>query len=101
MSFFKKLASLFAVPVGGVSSYDYWMDVQCNRCGEVIHARVDLRNDLSPEFEGGDIPSSYYCRKVLIGEKQCFQQIEVTLKFDAKRKLIDQTITGGKIAETD
>jgi hypothetical protein len=36
---------------------------------------------------------------VLIGQQHCYQQIEVTLTFDAKRNLIDQKIQGGKFVE--
>ena len=101
MGFLKKLANLFMPSAGGANPYAYWVEVQCNRCGEVVRARVDLRNDLSPEFDAGDVPVSYYCRKVLIGEKQCFNQIELVMKFDSKRKLIDQTVSGGKLVEED
>ncbi|MCA2000701.1 MAG: hypothetical protein LDL51_02425 [Chloroflexi bacterium] len=74
----------------------YAFSVKCNRCGEVIECRVDLSNDLSVEYEaGGDI---FFARKMLIGEKRCFQRIEVELKFDAGRKLLERRITGGEFA---
>lgn len=93
MGFLQKLSKLFTP-----APYDrnYYIYVQCSRCGEKIQARVDLSNDLSPEYESTDDASQYYCRKVLIGEKRCFQPIEVILKFDAQRRLIDSAITGGK-----
>ncbi len=72
----------------------YTFSVKCNRCGEVITGRVDLSNDLSVEYEaGGDI---FYARKVLMGENRCFQRIEVELKFNPNRELLEQHVTGGE-----
>jgi hypothetical protein len=72
--------------------------VQCLRCGEQIRGRVDLRNDLSIEYDGGG-SASYHCRKVVMGSGRCFQQIEVYLNFDANHKLTDRQIQGGKFVE--
>ena len=80
---------------GDVSSY--WIAVQCDRCGEVIRARVNLANDLSAEYDENGNKTGYICRKVLLGKQHCFQQIEVTLRFDAKRKLVDCEVTDGKL----
>jgi DNA-directed RNA polymerase subunit N (RpoN/RPB10) len=95
MSFFKKLSSFFSsksgAPVG-------WVTVKCNRCGEVIRARVNLYHDLSMEYDE-DGKTTFFCRKVLIGEKQCFQRIEVRLTYDANRKLHSREITGGQFVE--
>jgi len=72
----------------------YTFSVKCNRCGEVIEGRVDLNNDLSVEYEeGGDI---FFARKVLMGENRCFQRIEVELKFNPNRDLLEQHVTGGQ-----
>ena len=92
MSFFKKLSNLFSskppeTPI-------LWIYARCNRCGEVVSARVNRYNDLSIDYDEGD-RTSYHCHKLLIGEKQCFQRIEVDLTFDAKRNLASREITGG------
>lgn len=72
----------------------YAFSVKCRRCGEVISGRVDLNNDLSVEYEaGGDV---FHARKILIGENRCFQRIEVELKFNASRDLLEQHVTGGE-----
>ncbi|MEP7359420.1 MAG: hypothetical protein ABI847_19370, partial [Anaerolineales bacterium] len=63
---------------------------------EVIEAPVDLRNDLSVEYDGPSGAAEYVCRKVLMGKARCFQQVEVVLRFDANKKLIDNETTGGK-----
>jgi hypothetical protein len=92
MNFFKRLFS----GRSGPSQKEYYVfKVKCKRCGEIIEGRVDVDNDLSVEYEsGGD---NYYCRKVLMGEGKnlCYQQIEVGLKFDAKRKLVEKRIEHG------
>jgi len=77
--------------------------VQCNKCGEKLRVRVDVWNELTSEYDGNsDDPASYICRKVLIGEKMCYQPIELNLKFDRNHKLIKQEINGGKyIAEAE
>lgn len=92
MNLFKKL---FGSPAKSAQRY-YNFSVKCNRCGEVIEGRVDLNNDLSVEYEeGGDI---FYARKVLMGENRCFQRIEVELKFNSTRELLEQHITGGQFS---
>jgi hypothetical protein len=74
--------------------------VQCSKCGEKLKARVDIWNELTPDYAGNsDNASSYFCRKVLVGEKQCYQPIELRLKFDKNHKLVDKSIMGGKFIE--
>lgn len=73
----------------------YVFTVKCRRCGDVIEGRVDLDNDLSVEYEtGGD---TFHARKVLMGDGKnlCYQQIEVSLKFDSRRKLVDRRVESG------
>jgi hypothetical protein len=99
MGIFKKLSEMFSSS-GRNEGVSYWYSVKCNRCGEQIRARVDLRNDLSvfygdEEEAGASAPQGYYCRKVIIGENLCFQKIEVELTFDNNRKVIDRKISGG------
>lgn len=75
----------------------YAFSVRCDRCGEVIEGRVDLNNDLSVEYEGNE--SVYFGRKVLMGSGRCFQQIEVELKFDSARNLLNREAAGGAFVE--
>jgi hypothetical protein len=74
----------------------YVFQVKCNRCGEIVEGRVDLDNDLSLEFE--DNKNVYFGRKVVMGSGRCFQQIEVELKFDSSRQLLEQQVTGGQFS---
>jgi lysyl-tRNA synthetase class I len=98
MGFFSKL---FGGSKARAGKKDYYIfNVKCQRCGEVLEGRVDVDNDLSVEYEtGGD---RFYCRKVLMGDGKnlCYQQIEVGLKFDDKRKLIEKRVeSGGEFVE--
>ena len=94
MNFLKQLFS-FSQPN---TSPIYSIAVKCNRCGEIIQAAINLHNDLSVEYsESGE--QTYICRKMLMGKVRCFQQIEVTLVFDANRKLVSEEVVGGKIIE--
>jgi hypothetical protein len=96
MGFLKKFSSLFASPSSSLDeSGATWLYVRCNRCGEKLRTRVNTRTELSPEFGNSDLATSFHCRKVLIGEKRCYQQIELNLNFDNKYRLIDKQISGG------
>ena len=92
MNFFKKVFSSRPDPAD--KKY-YTFHVKCRRCGEIIEGRVDLEHNLSEEYE--DESRFFYCRKVLMGDGQnrCYQQIEVGLKFDANRKLLERRIEAG------
>jgi hypothetical protein len=96
MGFFKKLSDIFS-PSSPQKTSDFaaYFTVKCNRCGELIKARINLRNDLSLMDNSNPSHPTYFCRKVLIGEKRCFQTIEVELTFDSKRNIINRQISGG------
>ena len=94
MGFFK---TLFNRSVHNSPSDFYTFAVQCKRCGEVIEGRVNLNNDLSVEYENGH--DVYFVRKTVMGNSKCFQQIEVELKFNIDRKLLERQATGGQFAE--
>lgn len=95
MGFLKKLFS--GTPAKRDKRY-YVFQIKCNRCGEIIEGRVDLDNDLSVEFE--DEREVFHVRKGLVGNNRCFQPMEVELKFDSERQLIEQRVTGGEFVES-
>ena len=94
MGFIKKLFS-------GSSSRStaslYSFKVKCNRCGERIEGHVNLSNDLSVEYE--DNREVFFVRKMLMGSGHCFQQIEVEMKFNADRNLLEKQVHGGQFVE--
>ncbi len=98
MSLLKKLSGLFAGSGGPLPKF-YSIVVQCSRCGEIVESKVNLANDLSIEYDESGQTTGYNCRKVLVGKQRCFQQIEVTLAFDARHNLQDRQVTGGKFVE--
>jgi hypothetical protein len=101
VSFFKRLTRLFTSSAPSVDRSIYAVKVQCSRCGEIISTPVDLRNDLSAEYDEATGATTYIGRKVLMGRQRCFQQIEVMLRFDEGHKLLDREINGGKFVETE
>jgi hypothetical protein len=101
VSLFKRLTRLFAPSASSVDRSIYPITAQCSRCGEIISTPVDMRNDLSAEYDEATGATTYISRKVLMGRQRCFQQIEVTLRFDGGHKLLDREITGGKFVEAE
>jgi hypothetical protein len=97
MNLFKRLSNL--VKPRARTSPAQWVTVRCDRCGETLQARINLYNDLSVEYGEKESDTTYVCRKQLVGEQGCFQRIEVTLTFDAKRLLIDREISGGQFID--
>ncbi len=89
MGFLNSLKSLFGGS-GEAQDEAFWIYVRCRRCGEVIKTRLHLQNELSPNDEGG-----YTLTKTLVGNRHCFERIEVTLIFDENRHLIDREIVRG------
>jgi len=87
MGFLDAIKSVFS---GGGSDNAHWVYVRCNRCGETIKTRIDLRNDLSRQDDGG-----YIVKKVLMGSQRCFERIDVTLTFDDQRRITDRQIQRG------
>lgn len=98
MGFMKQLADLFGGKGEGNIHREY---VRCARCGEKLAVRVNLDNELSPQYEEGE--GAYYVRKGVLGsgETRCFQTIEVELYFDYEKRLVSRYITGGEFITAD
>lgn len=95
MSFLRKIASALS-PKGAEEGEALWVYVRCNKCGETIKTRIDLRHDLTPNYSDEGRVTDYVVRKGLIGSQRCFERIEVKLTFDPQRQLISREITGGQ-----
>ena len=94
MNILRRLKDLFTSAAEDRSAY--WVYVQCDDCGEKLHTRINLYNDLSIRYADLENETTYFCRKTLIGSEQCFRPIEVELTFDEQRNLIDKKIEGGQ-----
>ena len=101
MSFLQRLGRLLVPQAAAPTRSLQTIMVQCNRCGEVISAALDLRNDMSAEYDESTGATTFVSRKVLMGRQRCFQQIEVTLFFDSKHHLTSKEVAGGKFVEPD
>ncbi len=95
MSVLDRLRQLFTPAAAGPDQRAHPLQVRCRRCGEIITVRIDLMNDLSPNYDAG----GYTVHKVVVGSGQnrCFQRIEVDLTFDAQKRLLSQEASGGEI----
>ncbi|HTX91293.1 MAG TPA: hypothetical protein VMC09_08755 [Anaerolineales bacterium] len=94
MNFFKKL---FTPPPSNSGTF-HRFSVKCKRCGEIIQGQVNVNNEPSLEFDGSGKPY-YICRKVLMGNQMCFQQIEVIFKFNEMRGILERQVTGGEFVD--
>lgn len=95
MSFLKKIASALSLKGAGEGDA-LWIYVRCDKCGEKIRTRIDLRHDLTPNYSAEGRVASYFSRKVLIGSRGCFEPIEVKLTFDTQRRVVSREIAGGQ-----
>lgn len=96
MGLLKGIKSFFAG--SGREERVHWEYVRCLRCKEKLAVRVDLENELTPQYENESTEGAYYVRKGVLGsgKTRCFQMIEVELYFDAERKPVSRYITGGE-----
>ena len=101
MSFLQRLGRLLVPQNAGPTRSLQTITVKCNRCGEVISAALDLRNDMSADYNENTGATTFVSRKVLMGRQRCFQQIEVTLFFDSHHRLTSKEVVGGKFVEPD
>jgi len=95
MGFLKRISSLLSPEPAGEAEA-LWVYVRCNRCGEKIRTRIDLRYDPTPQYDEEGNVTGYFLRKELIGSRGCFQPIEVKLTFDARRNVTSREISGGE-----
>ena len=68
-----------------------WVYVQCNRCGTSLAVRIDRRNELSPDYEGGGM----ILRKEMM-DSVCFQLMHAEMQFDGQGNVSAQNVDNGK-----
>lgn len=91
MDLFRRLFGRRSSPGTQHDPHGYHLYAQCGTCGGLVHTRIDLRNDLSPDDEGG-----FSMRKTLVDDR-CFRRMEVMARFDARRRPVEQQIEGGRL----
>ncbi len=102
MGFLDSLRRLFSGGSGSGGSRVHTVYVRCKRCGEPLALRVDMANDLSPEWRnaspgGSDYPDYYSARKTVIGSRRCYAPIEVEMTFSKQKQLESQDVQGGVV----
>lgn len=88
MGFLDSLKSLFTPPA---DLNAMWLYVKCKRCGTPLAVRVDLRNELSADYESG----GFVLSKEMM-DSQCFTLMRAEIRFDAKRNIVEQKIDQGE-----
>ncbi len=63
------------------------------KCGAVTRVRIDRRNDLSRDDDGG-----YFVRKVVV-DNVCYGSVELELRFDSQFREIERRISGGAFVD--
>ncbi|MBI4670767.1 MAG: hypothetical protein HY741_03740 [Chloroflexi bacterium] len=95
MSFFRKLFSggnpLLPKASDASDPNAWWLYVQCNKCGAPLAIRIDLRNDISTDYETG----GRFLRKEIM-DSTCFQLMYAEARFDGNGNVVEQTIERGK-----
>jgi hypothetical protein len=95
----KALGGGSARPSSADDSNGYWVYARCRRCGEPLKARVNMMNEPSQEED-----DTWIVRKQLSGsgKNYCFQTVEATLHFDAKKQdLLSAEATGGTLISAE
>ncbi|MCC7161178.1 MAG: hypothetical protein IT331_01685 [Anaerolineae bacterium] len=91
MSFLKKILGGGSGDKGADSDANaMWLYVRCNKCGAPVAIRVDMRNDISTDYETG----ARFLRKEIM-DGTCFQLMYANVKFDSAGKINDKSIERG------
>ena len=91
MGFLKKLASVLFAKNDNIDPYGIHFYIKCDRCGAVVDARADRRNDLSRQYQG---EGAFVWRKEIIDDR-CFQLMQAEVRFDDHYNILSQELTGG------
>jgi hypothetical protein len=95
---FKKLSKkLFGNSSEKPSGDGFFLDVCCNTCGEEFHLFVHTSHELFPHYHEDD-SITYSLKKEIIGSG-CRNKIQVTMEFDAAKRMKSREIQNGKFLE--
>jgi hypothetical protein len=90
MSVLDTLKSMFKA-TGSHEGPSMWLYVRCARCRTPLAVRVDLRNEPSPDYEGG----GFVLVKEMMDSK-CFALMRAEIHMDEQKKVVSQTIDKGE-----
>lgn len=68
-----------------------------HRCGDIVRVRIDMNNELSQSDEG----DGYWVRKLVSNGNYKCTTAEVTVYFDANRKMSNSDVQGGQLVTKD
>jgi hypothetical protein len=88
MGILDNLKRLFASTPGDPNTL--WLYVRCARCSTPLAVRVDLRNELSADYEQG----GYALVKEMMDDK-CFTLMRAELIFDQQRNVKKKSVDKG------
>lgn len=91
MSIIERVRSLLASNANSDPNA-FWLYVRCARCGTPLAVRVDLRNELSADYEQG----GYILYKEMMDSK-CFALMRARVRFDSQHNVIEQSVEGGEV----
>src|SRR4051794_11530013 len=74
-------------------AHGYHVYVRCNRCGSIVHVRIDMRNDLAADY--GDTEAEGYTVVKDVMDDRCFRLMRAELQFDKKRRETSRQVEGG------
>jgi len=67
--------------------------VRCQRCGAPVHVRVHPYNDLSVDYDEAGVAGYQLIKEIM--DARCFRLMRAELRFDAQRRELSRTISGG------
>ena len=94
MGIWDRLKSALGGGRAGSDRDGLYIYVRCGRCGEVVRIRINMANELQQEFAEAEGVAGYTLRKGVVDVK-CFRPIEVTMRFDGRRRELSREIEGG------
>jgi len=100
VGFFEKIAAKMRQAAEKRREADFiTFKVKCEKCGEIITAKVNRRTDLQNLYlEPGETGVAFNLKKEILGKK-CPNLIRIDVDFDRNYRIIAQEITGGTFLE--
>lgn len=79
----------------------FLVTIECERCGELIRARIDKAHELQDVYgDDDDKPIGYVLTKELVGAN-CPNLVRLRIDFDAQQRPRDLGVEGGKLVHME